>query len=342
MSVETVRALISMASTLLVDAGLPKRRAQQTAAILVQADVWEIPSHGLLRLPIYLDRLKAGGSRADAELGQRDDTGPFIVYDGGGGLGHWQLQEVASECANRAGEYGLAAAGLGNSGHCGALGVYAAQVAAQGKLGLLFSSGPPAIPPWGGHKPVLSTSPIAAGIPFNNEYAIVDLSLSTAARGRIVAHRNAGTKLPDGWAFDSQGNATTDPTEALNGMLAPLGGAKGYALAFMVEALTAGLFGPMLSIEMPDFFDSGAYEQPQYVSHFVLALDPDRLAYNQHSRGYWDRLSELCSQVENAGGRVPGRAKRLLEGHDDALLVEVDDVVHQDLTKRLAKIDGGG
>src|SRR5690606_13252056 len=122
-------------------------------------------SHGLLRLPIYLDRLRAGGYAADAELKVVTDLGAMIVLDGGGGLGHWQLSEAIELAAPRARRFGIAAVAIGNSGHCGALGVFAADAASAGLASLVFSCGPAALAPWGGTGRLLSTSPIAAGFP---------------------------------------------------------------------------------------------------------------------------------------------------------------------------------
>src|SRR5690606_23493529 len=111
---------------------------------------------------------------------------------------------------------------VADSGHCGALGVYALDIARKGQIGLVFSNGPAALPPWGGTKALLSTSPIAAGIPLSPRPAVVDLALSAVARGKVGAKARAGEPIPEGWALDREGRPTTDPREALTGMLAPL------------------------------------------------------------------------------------------------------------------------
>jgi (2R)-3-sulfolactate dehydrogenase (NADP+) len=167
----------------------------------------------------------------------------LVIYDGENGLGHWQLQRAAEVAAERAAINGIAAVGVGI--HIVVLsGFTPHQLPRKGLVGIIFSNGPAVMPPWGGHTPVLSTSPIAAGIP-TNPPTIIDMATSAVARGKIAAKAQSGEPLEPGWAFTADGQPTTDAKAALSGMLAPLGGAKGYALAVLVESLTGALIGPL-------------------------------------------------------------------------------------------------
>lgn len=331
-----------LAQALLEKAGLPPGHAGVTARAITLSDAWGIGSHGLFRLPYYLDRMAAGGHPPDAELTTRRDTGPLVVRDGGGGLGHWQVAAAADTAAERALRYGVAAVAVADSGHCGALGVYALQIARRGALGIVFSNGPAALPPWGGDRAVLSTSPIAAGIPLSPRPAVVDMALSAVARGKVGAVAKRGEPIPEGWALDRDGRPTTDPAAALAGMLMPLGGAKGYALAFLVEALTGGLVGPYLSAEVADPFAAGSQARPQRVAHLVLALDPglgddgDRAAAER-------RMADLAASIVAAGGRVPGAGRVPAGELPDETEIEVDPAVLAGLRARAVRlgIDGG-
>lgn len=322
------------AADLLEDAGLSNANAQKTARALAIAEAWGLASHGLLRLPIYLDRFAAGGYSTTTELRTLVDTGPLLVCDGEAGIGHWQLSDAAGEASRRAGVHGIAAVGVSNSGHCGALGVYASDLAKEGKIALLFSSGPPVLPPWEGNKRLLSTSPIAAAFPLEGQPAIIDLALSTVARGKIAAYAKLGKELPDGWALDAEGEPTSDPVVALNGMLSPLGGAKGYALAFMVEALTAGLFGPVLSAEMPDFFDETQHGRSQQIAHLVIVVDPAKTVVSGDPGDFQDRIRRLADLTEEAGGRVPGSRRTPPDTISPDEEIDVADEVWHDLSAR--------
>lgn len=305
--VTTVGDVREQVTALLVGSGVPETPARLTATALAVTESWGVTSHGLMRLPYYLARLQAGGVRADAELKSVSDSGPVVTYDGQGGLGHWQVWRAAELAADRCATYGLAAVAVGNSSHCGCLGVYTLPIVAAGQVALVFSNGPAVMPPWGGSEPVLSTSPLAAGIPCRPRPAIVDLATSAVARGRIAERARRGEQLPEGWALDVDGKPTVDPKAALAGMLAPLGGAKGFAIALLVEALTGGIVGPALSSDVADMFDSGAAAAPQRIAHLVLAVDPRRLDVDGDGQR---RLDELAERVVNAGGRVPGASRR--------------------------------
>lgn len=316
----TVGEATAFATSLLAAAGMPDGPAHRTAWALVMADVWGVGSHGMLRLPFYLNRFVAGGTDPRAELRLVSDSGSVAAYDGGNGLGHWQVWHAAEQAAAKAAATGIAVVSVGNSGHCGSLGLYTLPMVEAGLVGLAFSNGPAVMPPWGGHAPVLSTSPLAAAVPTRPHPAIVDLATSAVARGTIAQRRAAGQVLEPGWAFDADGQPTTDPATALGGMLAPMGGAKGYAVAFLVEALTGGLVGPNLAGDVADPLSDEAAGTPQRIAHLVVALDP--AAVDSDGR-HPDRLAALAERVVGAGGRTPGTGRRgqAEVGADDPLAV---------------------
>ena len=321
----TVGAAITKATELLVAAGMDSAKAATSAHAIVASDRWGIGSHGLMRLPFYLDRLKAGGINPKAELKKVTDMPGLVIFDGDDGLGHWQIQHAAELAAERAKVNGIAAVGVGRSSHCGALGIYVWPMIDTGLVGIAFSTGPAVMPPTGGNKPLLSTSPVAAGIP-TNPPTVVDLATSAVARGKIQAKAQAGAELEPGWAFTKDGAPTTDAKEALAGMLAPLGGAKGYALAVLVESLTGVLIGPTLSKNIPDMFNHDFDSAPQEIAHFVIAIDASKLSVD----GENNRLADFAGEVNSAGGRLPG-ANRVNPGKlnlDDEITI-TDSVAAQ-------------
>lgn len=325
----TVSEARQLAADLLTAAGMDADRAASTAQCVVMADVWGIASHGLLRLPYYLQRMEAGGYPPDAELVTVGDTGPVVSLDGGGGLGHWQLWQAAELAVRRAGQYGIAAVSVANSGHCGALGLYTVPGIEAGQLTLAFSNGPAVMPAWGAARPLLSTSPLAAGIPARPRPAIVDMATSTVARGKIAAHAKNGTPLPPGWALDQHGQPTVDPQEALRGLLAPLGGAKGFALALLVEAIAGGLAGPHLSAEVPDMFASSDAEHPQRIGHLLVALDPAR--FDAGTGMAQQRLDRLAGSVIDSGGRLPGARRTLPSEVDQTTALTIAEATMREL-----------
>lgn len=329
-----VAAARELSTRLLIGVGLRQDRAAAVARALVLAEVWGLASHGLLRLPVYLDRIVAGGHPSDAELRVVTDTGALLVLDGGGGLGHWQLGEAVARGVDLAREHGVALVAVGDSGHCGALGIYSADAAAEGMASLVFSTGPAVLPPWGGDRRLLSTSPLAAGFPGTSGPMVVDLAMSAVARGKIAAYAARGEQLPDGWALDAAGEPTTDPAVALTGMLSPLGGAKGFALAFMVEAMTAGLVGPSSAQQVADLFDPGAIGRRQGIAHLAIVIDPERTDGAGNPAGAAERLAELARATQEAGGRVPGARRLAAADVTDDLVIDILDPVWDALANR--------
>lgn len=333
----SVRAAEELAATALRSVGVPHDAAETSARLLVAADIWGIGSHGLMRLPRYLARLMAGGVRADAAPVVLHDVGAAVAYDGRGGLGHPQMWLAAEAAVNRAARFGIGMASVGDSSHCGALGLYTATAIKSGLVGIAVSTGPAVMAPPGTSIPILSTSPIAAGIPDGRGgYAIVDLATTAVARGRIAAAARREESIPYGWALDAFGQPTTDPGAALTGMLAPLGGPKGFALAYMVEALSAGLVGPELATGVPDMFNPEQDGDPQRISHLVMAIDPAVIDIDGHSA---DRLGRLNENIVRVGGRVPGARRTLPGDADPESLVDISDEVIAELRSRPSKAE---
>jgi len=304
----------AIASGLLRASGMGSGPARRTAWALVAAETCGRASHGLLRLPYYLDRFAAGGTDPRATLDLVRSTTVTAAYDGGNGLGHWQAWDAAVTATEMAASQGIAAVSIANSGHCGVLGLYVRPMVDAGLVGLVLSTGPAVIPPPGGSRAVLSTSPIAAGIPMRPRAAVVDVAMSAVARGRIAEYAASGGQIPAGWAYDADGSPTTDAHAALAGLLAPLGGAKGFALAFLVESLTAGMVGPSLAAEIADPLAPLSAGDPQRIAHLVIAIDPACLDVDGDSHA---RLDRLGSSIVSAGGRIPGADRRApAEMHD--------------------------
>jgi (2R)-3-sulfolactate dehydrogenase (NADP+) len=254
-------------------------------------------------------------------------------FDGDDGLGHWQLHKAAEVASERAQKNGIAAVGIGRSNHCGALGIYVWPMINKGLVGIAFSTGPAVMPPWGGNSTLLSTSPIAAGIP-TNPPTVIDLATSAVARGKIQAKAQAGAELEPGWAFTKEGVPTVDAKEALAGMLAPLGGVKGYAIAVLVESLTGMLIGPALAKNIPDMFAAEQDANSQQISHFIIAIDAAKLSVD----GENSRTADFAEFVTGAGGRLPGSNRVNPENLNNAEEITVTDQVADQLAKWSSKM----
>ncbi len=278
--------------------------ARCVARALAAAEADGLTGHGLSRLPSYAAQAKAGKVDGFAvPQASRPRPGAAMI-DAGYGFAFPAIALAESILPEMARSAGIACAGITRSHHCGAAGHPVERLAQAGLVAMLFANTPGAIAPWGGAKPAFGTNPIAFACPLPGAPPIVvDLSLSKVARGNILAARQKGERIPEGWALDASGAPTTDPDAALAGTMVPLGDAKGTALALMVELLAAGLTGANYAAEASSFLD--AQGPPPGTGQLIIAFDPD--AFD----GGLAHFARLAAMIEaQPGARLPG-ARRL-------------------------------
>lgn len=286
--------------------GVSLSDARTLADVLLEAELEGLSGHGLSRLPVYLSQIQAGGLKARPNLKVRRLATGVLLLDAAQSLGPVAASRAVKELKEPAREAGVAAIAVRNGGHIGALSYYVKRLATDNFVTLAMANTPKAMAPWGGEKPLLGTNPIAFAAPASPEPCVVDLALSVTSRGNILSAARQNKEIPEGWAVDAHGNPTRDPHEALGGGLLPAGGAKGYALAVMVEVLAGVFAGGLLSSELPFPWDQP--DRRSFPGFFMLALDASLFP------GAPARLEELTKQVESYGGRLPGsRRLRLRE-----------------------------
>lgn len=303
-------------AALFVAAGASAANAASVAQALVAAEADGLKGHGLSRVPTYLAMLKSGKIDGQAVPTARQPRPGVLAIDAAHGFAYPAIDLAIVELPEMARRQGIVAAPIRRSNHCGAAGHHVERLAEQGLVALLFANTPSAIAPWGGSKPVFGTNPIAFAAPLaGREPVVIDMALSRVARGPIVAARQKGQAIPDGWALDADGKPTTDPAAALAGTMVPLGEAKGATLAMMVEILAAALVGTHFAFQASSFLDDKG--GPPDTGQLILAIDPTSMG------GHWfhERMKLLAHMIEEQpGARLPGmrryglRAKARAEG----------------------------
>lgn len=252
--------------------GVSAEEAEILADSLVDADIHGVSTHGVSRLNVYMRRIQRGLINANAEVTVQRSAGAVLAVDAGNGLGQVQACKVLDMLVPLAKTHGVATATICNSQHFGALSYYCNRAARQDMILLATTNCEPAMSPEGACEAFFGTNPIAASFPTGNEFPIkIDLATSLVARGRIIEARRSGAKLPEGWALDLAGNPTTDAAEALNGTLLTMAGAKGYALALLVEVLSGVLSGSAIGPAVGSMYKEPSVEQK--VGHFFCLLD---------------------------------------------------------------------
>jgi (2R)-3-sulfolactate dehydrogenase (NADP+) len=291
-----------LAERVLAVAGTADANAVAVAAALIAAELDGLTSHGLLRLPFYADQAASGKVDGKAVPVVTRPAAGVVGVDARSGFAFPAIAVGLDHAEAIVGAQGIVAVGIGNSHHCGVAGHHVERLAERGLFALAFANTPAAIAPWGGARPLFGTDPIAFACPRPGAAPLViDLSMSVVARGRILAAANRGEPIPAGWALDAAGQATTDAKAALGGTMVALGGAKGAALALMVELLAAGLTRAHFGYEASSFID--AEGAPPRVGQLFLVIDPAAFG----GAAVLERVETLCSaMLAEPGVRLPG------------------------------------
>ncbi|MCA1404444.1 Ldh family oxidoreductase [Ensifer sp. IC3342] len=313
----------------LVRSRTSEKNAASVADALVEAELAGQGGHGLRRVAAYAAQAKAGKVDGFATPTLEKPRPAVLAVDAANGFAFPALDlavEPLGECAR---SQGVALAGFRRSHHCGVAGVVVERYARNGLVALMFANAPGAMAPWDSTRPLFGTNPVAFAAPIAGaDPLVVDISLSKVARGKIMAANQKGGAIPPDWAFDADGKPTTDPKAALAGTMAPVGDAKGTALALMVELLAAGLTGANYAYEATSFFDDkGA---PPGVGQLIVCIDPTAFG-----SGTLERFAAMADMVSDApGARLPGRRRQALrqsllkEGIpvDEPLIAEIESI----------------
>jgi LDH2 family malate/lactate/ureidoglycolate dehydrogenase len=239
-------ALRTLTARIFAALGAPADIADVVAEALVDANLAGHDSHGALRIPQYVARVRAGEVRPAARPRVLHARQAVCLVSGEWGFGQPAGRAAMDEAVRRAREYGIGAAGLVRCNHLGRMGEYAERAAAAGCASMIWVGGlKRAAVPHGGSRPLLGTNPVAIGFPVRDEPpAVLDYATTAVAAGKVMAARAAHKPLPPGCIVDGQGRPITDPEQYFNGgALLPFAGHKGYALSVMTELLGQALTG---------------------------------------------------------------------------------------------------
>lgn len=285
--------------------GVLAETARSVAHALVHAEAAGQYGHGLRRIPAYIGQARNGKVDGKARPSVSRPRPAVLTVDAALGYAYPAFDLAAEKLPGIAREQGIALGLIHRSHHAGVMALTVERFAEQGLVALMFANAPASMAAWGGRKRLFGTNPIAFATPVAGEDPIViDLALSTVAAGKIMAARQKGESIPEGWAFDAEGRPTTDPNEALKGVMAPSGGAKGAALALMVEILAAGLTGGNFSHEASSFMEEKG--TPPSVGQILIVIDPTAGAASAV-----ERIAELAQEMASEEGvRLPGRRGR--------------------------------
>jgi L-2-hydroxycarboxylate dehydrogenase (NAD+) len=287
--------------------GLTPEDAATAADVLVSADLRGIWSHGVARTSMYCGRLAAGAAKARPAISIERVAEAASLVEGDAGLGLVVMPRAVEEAVAIAGRCGVGFVGVKNSGHFGMAAHYAEQAMESGCLAFIFTNASRALPPFGGAEAHFGTSPLAfaAPTPEGAPPFLIDMAMSTVARGKLKFSAQRGEAIPEGLALDSEGRPTTDGAEAFKGVMLPFGGVKGAALSWMQDILAGCFTGAGHAGGVGNPFT--ALDKPQDVGHAVFCLKSDLFMPRER---YETRM---------AGNIAAAKALKKAEGFDEIL-----------------------
>ncbi len=255
--------------------GASQEEAILVSENLIKAEMRGVDTHGVHFLKLLSDRVYAGMVQLPTDLKILKEDGATVLLDGGNGLGQVAADRAMSLCIQKAHEYGVGCTLIRNTNHIGILAFYTLKAADEGMVGIVMCNAAPSMSPWGGAEAFFGTNPISIAMPGGKDApaVILDMSSSVVARGKIRRAQKMKESIPLGWALDETGSPTNDPTAALRGTLLPIGGPKGYGLAFMIDVLTGVLSGSNYGQGVKTFHQPLG---PTGVGVFTMAIDIER------------------------------------------------------------------
>ena len=293
-------------------AGMSDADAALIAGDLVKANLRGVDSHGVSRIPMYLERLRHGLVNPRPQVKVTKVAGAVAHVDGDNGMGFVASDVAMTTACDLASEMGIGMAGVHRSTHFGMGACYALRAIERGFISMIFTNSSPAIPMWGGRTTFLGASPIAAGIPGGEHPPFVmDMAMTVIARGKIRLAAMKGDPIPEGLALDVDGNPTTDAAKAFEGVCLPFGGVKGSVLATLMDLMSGVFTGANFGGDVKSlYFD---HSEPQNVGHVFFAIRPDLF---MSLTDFGARMDEFYSRIKTLP-RAAGVDEIMLPGEPE-------------------------
>ncbi|MFW9996017.1 MAG: Ldh family oxidoreductase [Candidatus Odinarchaeota archaeon] len=318
-----VKILRNFMNDVFTGIGVPEEDARICSDVLMASDLRGIESHGVQRLKMYYDRIKAGVQNAITDIKVVQETPTTARLDAGHGMGHVAAYRGMEIAIKKAREYGTGAVSVGNSTHYGIAGYYPMMAIKEGMIGITCTNARPSIAPTFGIEPMMGTNPLTIGIPTDEEFPFLyDGATSITQRGKIEVLARTATPVPEGWVIQETGELATDSVKTLDGLtkgiaaLLPLGGAgetlgghKGYGYAAAVEILSAALWGGPY---MKDLTLGKGYQ----LGHFFMAINVSAFI---DLADFKKRAGDICRALRKSK-KAPGQDKIYTAGEKEYYL----------------------
>lgn len=316
----------------LCKAGVSAEQASVEASIMTEADLLEVPSHGVRMLPGLLSALAEKRATLNPQFSTQRDLGAICVLDCDNGPGRYASARAMDAAIERARQFGVGVCLAKNTTHWGRAHAYASRAAQAGFIGICTTNAIPTMAIWGAKKRVIGNNPLAIGIPNlnSNEPIVLDMAMSQAAVGKVSTWLREGKTAPGNWGIDAEGNPTSDTKEILKGAVTPMGEHKGAGLALMFELLTAALAGSAFTYEILARDASGIDSAS---SKIFIALNVE--AFIERAE-FTSRVQDFLSYLDRDASPFQYPSERGWQARDRNLVEGVP--LHKEIVEQLAGV----
>ncbi len=290
--------LTRFAAAIFAAAGVEPAMAATWAEAVVWANLRGVDSHGVIRIPRYVDLLKKKAVNARPQMKIERRSGAIAVLEADRAPGAIAMTRAMDEAIARAREVHVGWCAARNIGHAGAVGYFALQAARADMAGIVMTASGPLMAYHGARVAAVSTNPLAIAVPGKKRRPfLLDMSTSTVANGKVLAAKDKGAQVPVGWGIDAEGRDTTDPKKIAT--LLPLGGAKGSGLSVMIECLASLAVGnPLISLALL----SGGLAESPFLNGVAIAVDLAAVGDLDTFTNEVDRLGDAIVGLPRAAG----------------------------------------
>jgi LDH2 family malate/lactate/ureidoglycolate dehydrogenase len=290
--------------------GVSAEHSEILMANLLDSDTKGIYTHGVYKIPTYMKQINQGNINPQPNLKKIKDGSIVKLLDGDDGLGAVVSFYAMQEAIKLSSERGIGVVGVRKSSHFGTAGYYAEMPVRSNQIGIVFCNASPGIAPTGSLKPILGNNPWSISVPTNLDHPItLDIANSVVARGKIRLAALKGESIPFGWAINKYGEPTTDPQDALEGAILPIGDYKGYGITLMIDILSGVLTGAHFGDQVAGIEEDGKRNN----GHLFLSLNVE--AFMEIAE-FKQRIDELV-RIVKAAPKINEETEILLPGEKE-------------------------
>jgi LDH2 family malate/lactate/ureidoglycolate dehydrogenase len=290
---------------------VPQDQAEIVADCFSTADSYGVTTHGGAILPSHIQRIQRGGYNLSPTFKVIRETAAFAVIDGDNAMGPVSATFCMRYAIEKCKASGVFTVFSRNNNTFGPAFYYPLLAAREGLIGIACSNSPAQMAPIGGKEKMLGTNPFAIVVPNGDEPIILDMATSVVAKSKFKEYKLAGQALPEGWALDKNGKPTTDPDEAMQGLVLPMAGFKGYGIAMMIDVLSGVLSGAAYLNKVGRFYmENGSCMN---VGFQFIVLDPKQILGDD----YEQTIKEFVLLLRNS---TPIEGQKIILPGDDRLI----------------------